>query len=82
VSTRRRKHWGWGFEDEQPSPEEVRAAAGGLASHLGFPPVEVEDPVGLDALVLPDPRIAPPSALVEICAADAHARASHARGKS
>jgi alkyldihydroxyacetonephosphate synthase len=82
VSTRRRKHWGWGFEDEQPSPEEVRAAAGGLATHLGFPPVEVENPVGLDALELPGLRIAPPSALAEICAADEHARASHALGKS
>jgi len=82
VSIRRRKHWGWGFEDEQPSPEEVRAAAGGLAAHLGFPPVEVEDPVDLDALKLVDPRIVPPMALAEICAADAHARASHALGKS
>ena len=82
MSTRRRKHWGWGFEDEQPSPKEVRAAAGGLATHLGFPPVEVEDPVGLDALKLADPRSVPPSALAEICTADAHARASHALGKS
>jgi alkyldihydroxyacetonephosphate synthase len=82
VSIRRRKHWGWGFEDEQPSPEEVRAAAGGLATHLGFPSVEVEDPVSLDALKLADPRIAPPSALAEICALDTHSRASHALGKS
>ncbi|MFZ2114681.1 MAG: FAD-binding oxidoreductase [Solirubrobacteraceae bacterium] len=82
MGIRRRKHWGWGFEDEQPSPEEVRAAAGGLAAHLGFPPVEVEDPVDLDALALPDPRIVPPPALAEICAADAYARASHALGKS
>lgn len=83
VSTRRRKHWGWGFEDEQPSPEEVRAAAGGLATHLGFPPVEVEEPVGLDALELADPRIAPPPPpLAEMCATDAHARVSHALGKS
>ncbi len=82
VSARRRKHWGWGFEDEQPSSEEVRAAAGGLAAHLGFPPVEVEDPVALDALELADPRIVPPPPLAEMCAADAHARASHALGKS
>jgi alkyldihydroxyacetonephosphate synthase len=61
---------------------EVRAAAGGLAAHLGFPPVDVEDPLGLDALVLSEPRIAPPSALAEICAADTHTRASHALGKS
>ncbi len=82
MSIRRRKHWGWGFEDEQPSPEEVRAAAGGLATHLGFPPVEVEDPVSLDALKLADPRIVPPLALAEICAVDTHSRASHALGKS
>jgi alkyldihydroxyacetonephosphate synthase len=82
VAKRRRKHWGWGFEDEQPSPAEVRAAAGGLATHLGFPPVEVEDPVGIDQVRLAPPRILPPSGLAEICASDAHARASHALGKS
>ncbi len=82
MSIRRRKHWGWGFEDEQPSPEQVRAAAGGLATHLGFPSVEVEDPVGLDAVRLRSPRVVAPAALADICAADAHARASHALGKS
>jgi alkyldihydroxyacetonephosphate synthase len=82
VTARRRKHWGWGFEDEQPAPEEVRAAAGGLATHLGFPPVEVEDPVSLDAVKLSAPRLTPPSALADICVADAYARASHALGKS
>jgi alkyldihydroxyacetonephosphate synthase len=82
VSARRRKHWGWGFEDEQPSPDEVRAAAGGLAAHLGFPPFEVEQPVSLDAIALPAARILPPSSLAAICSADPHARASHALGKS
>ena len=82
MTARRRKHWGWGFEDEQPSREEVRAAAGGLATHLGFPPAEVEDSVSLDAVKLPLPRIEPPSALADICVADPHARASHALGKS
>jgi alkyldihydroxyacetonephosphate synthase len=82
MSERRRKHWGWGFEDEQPSPVEVRAAAAGLATHLGFPPVEVESPVSLDALRLPAPRVIPPSALADICGADVHTRASHALGKS
>ena len=82
MSIRRRKHWGWGFEDEQPSPGEVRAAAGGLATHLGFPSVEVEDPVGLDAVRLRSPRVVAPAALADICAADAHARASHSLGKS
>ncbi len=82
MSTRRRKHWGWGFEDERLSPEEVQAAAGGLAAHLGFPPVEVEQPVSLEQLALPAPRVVAPSALAPICSSDTHARASHALGKS
>ncbi|MGA9874300.1 MAG: FAD-binding oxidoreductase, partial [Solirubrobacteraceae bacterium] len=82
MTTRRRKHWGWGFEDEQPTPEEVRAAAAGLAAHLGFPPVEVEQPAGLETIVLEPPRVVAPSALAPICSSDVHARASHALGKS
>ena len=34
--TRRRKFWGWGFEDQQPSHEQVEAAAAGAREHLGF----------------------------------------------
>jgi alkyldihydroxyacetonephosphate synthase len=82
VTTRRRKHWGWGFEDEQPSPEEVRAAAAGLAAHLGFPQVEVEQPVDIEAITLPVPRVVPPSALATFCSTHTHARVSHALGKS
>ncbi|MFZ1926103.1 MAG: FAD-binding oxidoreductase [Solirubrobacteraceae bacterium] len=82
MSIRRRKHWGWGFEDEQLSLEEVRAAAAGLATHLGFPSVEVEAPVSLGAVRLPAPRVLAPAELAGICAGDAHARASHALGKS
>jgi alkyldihydroxyacetonephosphate synthase len=82
VSARRRKHWGWGFEDEQPSTDEVRAAAGGLAAHLGFPLVEVEAPVSLDEVKLAAPRILPPAGLADICAAGNHTRATHALGKS
>ncbi|HEY2140869.1 MAG TPA: FAD-binding oxidoreductase [Solirubrobacteraceae bacterium] len=82
MSNRRRKHWGWGFEDQQPSPAEVSAAAPGLAAHLGVELREVEDPVALDDVVLAPPRIAPPQELAAICVSDIHARASHALGKS
>lgn len=82
MTTRRRKHWGWGFEDEQLSPDQVRAAAGGLAAHLGFPPVAVEQPLSIDAVALPAPRVLPPPALATICSNDAHERAAHALGKS
>ncbi len=82
VVITRRKHWGWGLESEQLSREQVRAAAGGLASHLGFPPAEVEEPVSIELLELAPVRVQEPPRLAEICAADAHARASHALGKS
>jgi alkyldihydroxyacetonephosphate synthase len=87
VNIRPRKHWGWGFEDQQPTLAEVGAAATGLAAHLR-PALgdvalgEVEAPVALDAVELPAPRVALPSSLANICAADDHARATHALGKS
>lgn len=82
VTSRLRNHWGWGYEDERFSSAQVRAAAGGLSAHLGLGEAEVEDSVPLAAVVLAEPRIAPPRALAEICASDVHARASHAWGKS
>jgi alkyldihydroxyacetonephosphate synthase len=82
MGSRRRNHWGWGYEDQVLSPAEVRAAAGGLAAHLGLGEVEVEDAVALEELRLPSPRVVPPAKLGEICASDVHARASHGWGKS
>ena len=82
VSTRRRKHWGWGYEDQQPTPEQARAAAPALAERLGIEPGELEQAVPLEALQLREPRIEVPAALAGICTSDAHARATHALGKS
>jgi alkyldihydroxyacetonephosphate synthase len=82
VTIRRRKHWGWGFEDQQPSPEQTRASAAMLAEHLGMTLGQLEDPVGLESLTLPAPRMSVPASLSAICAQDVHARASHALGKS
>jgi alkyldihydroxyacetonephosphate synthase len=79
---RRRKHWGWGYEDDAWSPEQLRAATAGLEQHLRISGGEVREPVALQDVVLPAPRVAPPPALAAICATDAHARASHAWGSS
>ena len=79
---RRRSHWGWGYEDERPSPEEVRAAAQGIAPLLGFGHPEPEEPVPLERVQLPEPRIEPPPDLREICSTELHDRASHAHGKA
>jgi alkyldihydroxyacetonephosphate synthase len=87
VNVRPRKHWGWGFEDQQPTLAQVREAAAGLAVHLR-PALgdvalgEVEAPVALESLELAAPRVLAPASLASICAADKHARAAHALGKS
>ncbi len=79
---RRLKHWGWGYEDEQPSPDELRAAAAFLRGRLGFGSEEVAQPVPLSALELPAPRLKPPDSLAEICSSDTYQRALHSYGRS
>jgi alkyldihydroxyacetonephosphate synthase len=80
--TRRRKHWGWGFEDQQPPDDQVAAAAAGARDHLGFAPAEVERPVPLDAIELPPSKLDPPDSLAHIFASDPYERVTHAYGKS
>src|SRR5512144_245534 len=83
AGSRRLKFWGWGYEDQQPSHDEVRQAAAGIRAHLGFAPDDAERPASLDDLNLPAPRLRPPGgALAEICAADTYTRAAHAYGKA
>jgi alkyldihydroxyacetonephosphate synthase len=82
TSGRRRKFWGWGYEDQQPPHEEVVEAAAGIRAHLGFGAEDVERPVALEDLELPSPRLAPPDSLSEICASDTYERAAHAYGRS
>jgi alkyldihydroxyacetonephosphate synthase len=78
----RRKHWGWGYEHEQPPPDEVRSTAAFLAAHLGFGSTEPEAPVPLAEVALPPARLAAPARLAEICSAEDHDRAFHAYGSS
>ena len=79
---RRRKFWGWGFEDQQPAHEEVEAAAAGAREHLGFGPAEVERPARLEDIELRPPRLEAPASLAAICRNDPYERAAHAYGKS
>ena len=79
---RRRKHWGWGFEDEQPPLSELQAAAKGLRAHLGFGGEIVEEPAPLDQVSLTPPRVGIPAELRDIASDDVHARALNAQGRS
>jgi alkyldihydroxyacetonephosphate synthase len=79
---RRLKHWGWGYEDEQPSPGEVRSAAAFLRGRLGFGSDDPEQPVAIEAVRLPAPRLDPPPGLAAICTTDRYERALHTYGRS
>ncbi|HVL95969.1 MAG TPA: FAD-binding oxidoreductase [Solirubrobacteraceae bacterium] len=78
----RRKFWGWGTEDEQPPRAELAAAAAGLRAHIGFGSEEVEDPVGVEALRLPAPRVPIPPELAEVASDGAYDRARYGLGRS
>jgi alkyldihydroxyacetonephosphate synthase len=77
---RRLKHWGWGYEDEQPSAEEQQAAAAFLSERLGFGSTEPEAPAPLPRLTAP--RLDIPASLAGICHADDYERALHSYGRS
>ncbi|HEX2371033.1 MAG TPA: FAD-binding oxidoreductase [Solirubrobacterales bacterium] len=56
--------------------------APGIRERLGFGGEEVEEPVPLDAIELPAPRLSAPGSLAEIVTEDHHERVSHAYGKA
>jgi alkyldihydroxyacetonephosphate synthase len=80
--TRRLKHWGWGFEDQWPGPDALRDAAALAKARLGYGADEPEQPVPLEQVTLPAPRLQPPEALSAICHTDTYERALHAYGRS
>ncbi len=79
---RRRRLWGWGYEDRQQDWAEVEQVARSAREHLGFGPAEVERPVRLEDVELPAPRLAPPESLAAICSSEPHDRVTHAYGKA
>jgi alkyldihydroxyacetonephosphate synthase len=78
---RRLKHWGWGYEDQQPPREQVEGIAKAVTERLGFEVDRVEQPVPLDAVELPDSRLKPPKELAELFSAEPYDRVAHALGK-
>jgi alkyldihydroxyacetonephosphate synthase len=79
---RRRKLWGWGYEEGQASPEEAERVGLGAREHLGFGPADYVHPPRLEDLELPPPRIEPPATLAPICSTAPYERATHAYGKA
>jgi alkyldihydroxyacetonephosphate synthase len=79
---RRRKFWGWGFEDEQPSAKDLQAAVAGVREQLGFGAETAEQPATIEDVELPPPRLEPPASLASICSTDVYDRAARSYGSS
>jgi alkyldihydroxyacetonephosphate synthase len=80
---KRRKFWGWGYEEDAPSPEHQQNIAALLAARFGCAVPAAVAPPKLDEIEMPEPRLAPPpGALAEICSAARYERAAHTYGKA
>jgi alkyldihydroxyacetonephosphate synthase len=79
---RRLKHWGWGYEDEQLSPDALRAAAAAIVERLGFGSTDPELLVPLSEASLRPPRIPIPDQLRAFSSDEPYERALHAYGRS
>lgn len=78
---RRRRFWGWGYEDEGLTRGERQALAARVAPLVGELPDPVEPPSPSE-LDLPRPRLSPPAALAAWSRSDPVSRAGHTYGKS
>jgi alkyldihydroxyacetonephosphate synthase len=77
-----RKFWGWGCEGEGPDARQAAGIARTLAERFAVDRVELAPEPRIEDLVLPAPRVSPPTSLAELCTADPRERAGHAQGKS
>ena len=82
TTTRRLKHWGWGYEDQQPPRDQVEGIAKAVTDRLGFEVDQIEEAVPLEAVELPDSRIEPPKELAEMFSAERYDRVAHSLGKA
>ena len=80
--TRRRKFWGWGYEDEGPTPEQQERIAELLAARLGVAVPRAQRAPRLEEIQLRAPRITPPPSLAALCSTTSYDRAGHTYGKS
>jgi alkyldihydroxyacetonephosphate synthase len=79
---RRRRFWGWGWEDAGPTDDHARAIGDLLATRFACGVPTLAPPPALDAIDLPPPRLSPPASLAGLCSQAPYDRAGHTYGKS
>ncbi len=81
MGERRLKHWGWGYEDQAPSEQQLREAAAGLRERFGFGG-EPEAAAPLERVEIRAPRLKVPSAFGDLFTDGHYERVAHALGKA
>jgi len=79
---RRRKWWGWGYEDDGIDPADYERLRVGLFRNLGDPPKRRIEVVDVDSIDLPPPRFKVPATIAAIATDDPLERLGHAYGKA
>ncbi len=82
MAERRRKFWGWGYEDQAPNPTQQQHLAERMAHRFGLDGFTITPPPTEAELKLRAPRVTPPAALAAICSSSVYDRAGHSYGKS
>ena len=78
---RRRRFWGWGFEDAGLTPADDAALAARIAPYLAVAETPTAPPTPEEIDLAPS-RLTPPAAIAPWCDLDDVARAGHTYGKS
>src|SRR5256886_13893915 len=80
----RRSFWAWGWEERLPDEARRRALGAQIAPPLGMPPPEPRPlpPLAQARAGVPQPTVAPPAAIADICDPSPEARLRHTYGRA
>ena len=81
MAERRRKFWGWGYEDQGPNPDQQKKMAERMASRFDLGELTILPHPTEAELDLRQPRVRPPDSLAPIFSDATYDRAVHSYGR-
>src|SRR5215831_11522111 len=81
MAERRRKFWGWGYEDQGPNLDQQRKMAERMAARFGLTELTILPHPTEAELNLRAPRVQPPDSLASLFSATTYERAGHTYGR-